>query len=91
VNQYVNAIAGRLSLRTPQRRSPEILDRITEIVPPNKGADIAAADVAVNWCERASTHAKTYDGKPWTYLLVPRDAIAENMTLKGLAERVASS
>src|SRR5204863_422482 len=41
--RHVNAIAGRLSLRPPQRRSLEILDRITEIVPPRKGADIAAA------------------------------------------------
>jgi len=39
----VNAIAGRLSLRPPQRRSLEILDRITEIVPPSKSADLAAA------------------------------------------------
>src|ERR1035438_962199 len=39
----VNAIAGRLSLRPPQRRSLEILDRITEIIPPHKGADVAAA------------------------------------------------
>lgn len=43
MNRHVNAIAGRLSLRAPQRRSLEILDRITEIVPPSKGADIAAA------------------------------------------------
>ncbi len=43
MNHHVNAIAGRLSLRPPQRRSLEILDRITEIVPPKKGADIAAA------------------------------------------------
>ncbi|MDO8810555.1 MAG: DEAD/DEAH box helicase family protein, partial [Gallionella sp.] len=43
MNRHVNAIAGRLSLRAPQRRSLEILDRITEIVPPIKGADIAAA------------------------------------------------
>jgi len=43
MNRYVNAIAGRLSLRAPQRRSLEILDRITEIVPPSKGADIASA------------------------------------------------
>ena len=43
MNRHVNAIAGRLSLRAPQRRSLEILDRITEIVPPYKGADIAAA------------------------------------------------
>ncbi len=43
MNRHVNAIAGRLSLRAPQRRSLEILDRITEIVPPRKGADIASA------------------------------------------------
>jgi type III restriction enzyme len=43
MNRHVNAIAGRLSLRAPQRRSLEILDRITEIVPPSKGADIALA------------------------------------------------
>lgn len=43
MNRYVNAIAGRLSLRPPQRRSLEILDRITEIAPPEKEADIAAA------------------------------------------------
>jgi hypothetical protein len=43
MNHHVNAIAGRLSLRPPQRRSLVILDRITEIVPPQKGADLAAA------------------------------------------------
>ncbi len=43
MNRHVNAIAGRLSLRPPQRRSLEILDRITEIVPPHKGNDVPAA------------------------------------------------
>ena len=43
MNRHVNAIAGRLSLRPPQRRSLEILDRITEIVPPKKEPDVAAA------------------------------------------------
>ena len=43
MNRHVNAIAGRLSLRHPQRRSLEILDRLTEIVPPRKDADVAAA------------------------------------------------
>src|SRR5450759_640097 len=42
MNRHVNAIAGRLSLRPPQRRSLEILDRITEIAPPGKDADTAA-------------------------------------------------
>jgi type III restriction enzyme len=36
MNRDVNAIAGLLSLRPPQCHSLEILDRITEIVPPRK-------------------------------------------------------
>jgi len=43
MNRHVNAIAGRLSLRPPQRRSLEILDRVTEIVAPRKGVDIENA------------------------------------------------
>ena len=43
MNRHVNAIAGRLSLRPPQRRALEILDRITEIAQPRKGADVGAA------------------------------------------------
>lgn len=42
MNRHVNAIAGRLSLRHPQRRSLEILDRITEIARPGKNTDTAA-------------------------------------------------
>ena len=47
---------------------------------------VAKKDAAVKWCQHASDHAATYRGKPWLYLLIPHDAIAENMTLKGLAE-----
>jgi type III restriction enzyme len=47
MNRHVNAIAGRLSLRPPQRHSLEILDRVTQIVPPKKGADIATALAAI--------------------------------------------
>src|ERR1035437_8538003 len=43
MNKLVNSIAGRLSLRPPQRDSLEILDRLTEIVPPTKSPDAAAA------------------------------------------------
>ncbi len=43
MNRHVNAIAGRLSLRPPQRHSLEILDRVTEIVPPTKAVDLAGA------------------------------------------------
>lgn len=47
MNRHVNAIVGRLSLRPPQRRALEILDRITEIAPPEKGADLQAALQAI--------------------------------------------
>ena len=43
MNRHVNAIAGRLSLRPPQRRSLEILDRVTEIAPLKKETDVQAA------------------------------------------------
>ena len=39
----VNAIAGRLSLRPPQREALEILDRVAEIVPPGQNGDVRAA------------------------------------------------
>jgi len=48
MNRQVNTIAGRLSLRPPQRESLEILDRITEIVPPSKTPDVAAALAAIS-------------------------------------------
>ena len=45
----------------------------------------AKKKVAEIWCQNATNHAKTYNGKPWQYLLIPHDVIAENMTLQGLA------
>ena len=50
---------------------------------------LAKRDAAVKWCGQATEHAKTCGGKPWQYVLVPHDAIAENMTLKGLADQFA--
>ncbi|MBF0347631.1 MAG: hypothetical protein HQL81_08170 [Magnetococcales bacterium] len=45
------------------------------------------ARVAVTWCQRAGKHAEGIGGKPWRYLLIPHDAIAENMTLDHFASR----
>ncbi len=42
---------------------------------------LAKKDVAVKWCEWASEHAQKYGGKPWHYVLIPHDGIAENMTI----------
>lgn len=45
---------------------------------------LAKKEAALRWCQNASDHAKTYDGKSWVYLLIPHDVITENMTLGGL-------
>jgi type III restriction enzyme len=41
-------------------------------------------DAAVQWCGHATHHAVSNGGKPWQYLLIPHDAISENMTIAGL-------
>jgi type III restriction enzyme len=48
---------------------------------------IAKKEVALKWCSNATGHTSTYGGKPWQYLLIPHDEIAENITLDGLAAR----
>ena len=50
---------------------------------------LAKRDVAVQWCAWASEHAQSYGGKPWQYVLIPHDAIAENMTLDFLLKQYA--
>jgi len=52
---------------------------------------VAKKDAAVKWCKQASDYAASYKGKPWQYLLIPHDTIAENMTLDGLAKHCAVS
>lgn len=46
---------------------------------------LAKARAAVEWCAHATAHELKHGGKPWTYLLIPHDAITENKTLRGLA------
>ena len=48
---------------------------------------LAKKESAVEWCRNASEHATSYGGKPWRYLLIPHDKIAENITLDGLVDR----
>jgi type III restriction enzyme len=52
---------------------------------------LAKRDVAMTWCKHASDHAVTYEGKPWKYVLIPHDAIVENMTIDGFAAHFAIS
>ena len=47
---------------------------------------LAKSGAAAKWCELATEHAASYKGKPWVYLLIPHDSIADNMTLQGFAK-----
>jgi type III restriction enzyme len=47
----------------------------------------AKKEAAVQWCSHATTHSASHSGKPWMYLLVPHDAVSENMTLAGLVNQ----
>lgn len=51
----------------------------------------AKAQAAVTWCKNASDHERTNGGKPWRYVLIPHDAVTENMTLAGLAAKYAKT
>ncbi len=73
---FVAETAETIFMLEPKARK-ELDDRIV----------LAKKDVAVNWCTNASTHAQSYGGKPWRYLLIPHDEIATNMTLAVLAVR----
>ncbi len=42
---------------------------------------VLAKKKPTTWCNHATNHAKTYNGKPWHYLLIPHDEIAENNTM----------
>lgn len=51
---------------------------------------VAKKEAAVKWCRHASEHAQAHGGKPWVYALIPHNAIAQNMTLKGLVDQYAN-
>lgn len=48
---------------------------------------LAKARAGATWCKHATAHETANHGKPWRYLLIPHDAIADNMTLDGLANQ----
>ena len=45
------------------------------------------ADAAAVGCEHATVQTKTYNGKPWTCLLILHDPMIVPMSLSGLAAR----
>jgi type III restriction enzyme len=74
VPDFVAETATQLYLLEPKASNEVNSD---EVQAKRKAAEI--------WCQHATAHAGQYGGKPWRYLLLPHDRIAENMTLAGLA------
>jgi type III restriction enzyme len=48
---------------------------------------LAKAEGAIGWCSHATDYTKTTGGKPWRYVLIPDDAVLENMSLAHLAQQ----
>jgi len=44
----------------------------------------AKARAATKWVGYANAHARQCNGKPWTYALIPHDAVGDGATLQGL-------
>ncbi len=72
----------------------EVEDRIL-MLEPKRSDQMDDAEVlakryaAVEWCRVASEHSRKVDGKPWTYALIPHDAISAKQTLHYLLKRYA--
>ncbi|MCA3160348.1 MAG: DEAD/DEAH box helicase family protein [Burkholderiales bacterium] len=47
----------------------------------------AKSRAAREWIGHATHHAASWGGKPWRYLLVPHDAVLENVSVAGLVAR----
>ncbi len=46
---------------------------------------LAKKEAAIKGSGLVSDHAQGNGGKPWQYLMIPHDMVADNMTLAGLA------
>jgi type III restriction enzyme len=63
---------------------------LTEVKARNQLEDaevLAKKQVAVEWCKHATTFSEQHGGKPWQYVLLPHDAIADNIGLQWLVDR----
>jgi len=70
----------------------ETADAIYMLEPKKKSAMndpdvLAKKEAAEKWCKNASAFTEKHKGKPWKYLLIPHDAIQENMSLEGFAAK----
>jgi type III restriction enzyme len=72
---FVAETADTIYMLEPKRRS-EMTDAVV----------LAKKEAAETWCAYTSEFNLKNNGKPWRYVLIPHDAVAENKTLTGLAK-----
>ena len=72
------------------------MTRLIGILEPKASREMKDPDVpakqaaAVEWCRFATAHSASVDGgKPWSFALIPHDAIIEKQTLDYLLGRFA--
>ena len=71
-------------------------DDLIVMLEPKKASELddpivlAKRDAGIRWCDHATIYAKQHGAKPWKYLLIPHDVVAENMTLDGLLNLYAT-
>jgi superfamily II DNA or RNA helicase len=84
VDGYVKdpAVATREGFRADKDKLIVEIKAKNEMSDPNVQAKAKAAQ---KWVYHANEHAKETGGKPWTYMLVPHDAVRPSATLASLA------
>ncbi|NCD32880.1 MAG: hypothetical protein EOL87_05605 [Spartobacteria bacterium] len=82
--------------RNSKRYEPDFVvetDHAIYMVETKSAKDMTSEDVqkktdaALSYCAGASTHTSKTGGKPWSYLLIPHDAVMFNMSLNTLAAK----
>lgn len=76
-------MVGSWSIIAPSYGASLCRRNLGEVVDP---VVLAKARAAATWCKHATEHEVGNHGKPWRYLLIPHEVIADNMTLDGLAK-----
>ncbi len=80
--------------RNEQRYEPDFVvetQTAKYLCEPKRASEIESREVqekaraAVLWCQHATEHELQHGGKPWSYLLIPHDAITAQRTLSALA------
>lgn len=101
VLKWLRPAHGQFSIyynRNTQRYVPDFVVETSQaiyMVETKKGKEMNADDVqrkskaAIKYCDDATNYTTSHGGKPWTYVLIPHDAVMINMSFAVLVKRYA--